>query len=278
MDMPGSWQRTDNPFFEAIRQEDNYLIVEGDNPNSNYIAVYCSSNGIYFPNDDETFIKRIITQNKYDWKSNHFVGVKKHIYIRDIYKQWYVNGINTQVNNINSLIEFLNAQRDEGDTFVFLGSSAGGYLAVALSTALGGIVFAGSPQINLPLDDSRNWLLKEGSKDFEKNQWFDLTEKVRNATSQIFILYGAKNRSDCEQLKNISNFEHIFMLPFSTDLHGVVFLSFNVPYFLSNKEKLMKISQSGKMNNKILFSFQICGFFNTIFGIWRLWLRRRKRK
>ncbi len=45
-------------------EEDNYIIRRYEN-DSNTVAVYFSSNGIYYPNTGETFRKRILEENRY---------------------------------------------------------------------------------------------------------------------------------------------------------------------------------------------------------------------
>ncbi len=77
----------------TYNNNDNYRIEVGD-PTSPYACIYCSSHGIYFPNTEAEFEKRIVAQDRYDWLKNKVRNVQKHIFIRDVQKQWYLNGIN----------------------------------------------------------------------------------------------------------------------------------------------------------------------------------------
>lgn len=273
-----TWQRTNNPLFiEARKAGKNIRICDGDDPNSKYIAVYCSSNGIYFPNDDETFTKRIVNQDKYDWKSNRIAGVKKHIYIRDIYKQWYVNGINDETNSVDKTAQLIKSVGDENTVYVFLGSSAGAYMALCLCSIIGGIAYAGSPQIELPLDDKRNWLLLEGEGISEKSRYFNLQNRIQQASdSEMYILYGKKNDTDAKQIKLVEDCKNVYLLPFGTNLHGVVFWAFNASDFLKNKTKLKKLSGKDKEYSRLSFSLKLSGLVKTVTGVVELAIIRLK--
>ena len=50
-------------------------------------------------------------------------------FVRDVYKQWYLKGVNAEIDSIEKLYEFLKAET-EGYQIVTVGSSAGGYAAV----------------------------------------------------------------------------------------------------------------------------------------------------
>lgn len=59
----------------------------------------------------------------------------KHIFIRDVFKQWYLAGINSNINTPEKLIEFLRKET-EGYHTVMLGSSAGAYAAILYGSLL----------------------------------------------------------------------------------------------------------------------------------------------
>jgi hypothetical protein len=86
----------------------NYIIVD-NNPNGEYVVVYFSSNGIYFPNTIEEYNKQIVQKNRYEWFSNDYrlSNAKKIVYVRDVYKQWYLVGINQTISNIDLLVELI---------------------------------------------------------------------------------------------------------------------------------------------------------------------------
>lgn len=82
--------------IEAFK-EDNYSIEyaeEIDLIENDLCVIYFSSNEIYYPNTLESFEYSILKNDKYEWKQNKFSNAKKHIFLRDLHKQWYLSGIN----------------------------------------------------------------------------------------------------------------------------------------------------------------------------------------
>ena len=239
-----TWLKDNNLIIKNRQGMSNIVIEDGDDSDSHVIAVYCSSNGIYFPNDEKTFCNRIIDQNKYDWKNNRFLGVRAHIYIRDLWKQWYVEGVNAHLNSIDRVAHYLQNWKKRDDQFIFLGSSAGGYMACILACILGGTAYAFSPQITLSLEE-KNWLLLRHSNDVAFQKWYDINDKILGADAEFFIFFGKRNLEDVHQLMRIKNCKRVFLLPFSTNKHGVVCFSSNVRVFNKKKEKLKKIATGG---------------------------------
>jgi hypothetical protein len=124
-----------NQLLHQDYQKDNYKIIQYDN-GSNICILFCSSNAIYFPNIKDVYIRNIRVKDRYEWEktANSKVirkNVRKIIFIRDIYKQWYVTGINERMHTIDLVVEFL--QKETKDyRLITVGSSAGGYAAVLL--------------------------------------------------------------------------------------------------------------------------------------------------
>ena len=264
-----------NHLLQESRSKHNWLIEDGDDPTCTIYAVYCSSNGIYFPNDEDTFIKRIVQQNKFDWKSNRIVGVKKHIYIRDVYKQWYIEGINNELNSIEKVADWIRSVSETNAKYVFLGSSAGGYMCLCLASILGGIAFAGSPQICLKPEPKYPILLEH----YQKGDitWYDLSKILQASPAENFIFFGQENREDVAQIELVSQFDNVHVIPFRTSLHGVVFYPFNVMWFYSKRSLLRKIALKKKPQIRIVFSLRIAGVFNTIIYTIKALVRKIKR-
>lgn len=78
--------------------EPNYIIYYDESSEENVCAIYFSSNDIYFPNTEEIFRKRIVEKNFFEWYHTR-VKARKHIFVRDVFKQWYIEGINTIINS-----------------------------------------------------------------------------------------------------------------------------------------------------------------------------------
>ena len=88
--------------LDVYQHQPNYQVVVTDAA-STTAAIYFSSNGIYLP---DTFEKRIVQKNRFDWQRNLLPEAGTHIFVRDILKQWYVRGINAEVNSPSLLIHF----------------------------------------------------------------------------------------------------------------------------------------------------------------------------
>ena len=84
--------------------KDNYKVV--NRKKGGYCVIYCSSNSIWYPNEEYAFRQAIIERDRYEWENIHSTLATKEIYVRDVYKSWYVSGINEHVDTINKLIHF----------------------------------------------------------------------------------------------------------------------------------------------------------------------------
>lgn len=89
--------------------EPNYIIYYGESSEENVCAIYFSSNDIYFPNTEEIFRKRIVEKNFFEWYHTR-VKARKHIFVRDVFKQWYIEGINTIINSPEKMEEWLKTE------------------------------------------------------------------------------------------------------------------------------------------------------------------------
>lgn len=84
----------------------NYKIVYDDSCSENRCAIYFSSNNIYYPNTEEIFRKRIVEKDFFEWYHTR-VKARKHIFVRDVFKQWYIDGINTEIDSPEKLLTWL---------------------------------------------------------------------------------------------------------------------------------------------------------------------------
>ena len=76
----------------------NYKIEYNNSCKANICAIYFSSNDIYYPNNEDIFQKRIVEKNVFEWYNTR-INARKHIFIRDIFKQWYLEGINAKLDS-----------------------------------------------------------------------------------------------------------------------------------------------------------------------------------
>ena len=117
----------------------NFIIKE-TNRKSKICIIFFSGNGLYFPNEEAEFFDKIIKNNRYEWQniSNDKVFEKKAgkiILVRDVHKQWYVEGISEEYNSVDKTVQLLKSLTD-GYEIVTVGNSAGGYAAVLFGCLL----------------------------------------------------------------------------------------------------------------------------------------------
>jgi hypothetical protein len=91
----------------------NYLIEYNEQcKDKTYCAVYFCSNDLYYPNVEDIFRKRIVEKNFFEWYNLRIEKAYKHIFVRDVFKQWYLSGINQSIDSPERLIEFLKNETD----------------------------------------------------------------------------------------------------------------------------------------------------------------------
>lgn len=121
--------------MDAYNNEKDYLIYTNPNSDNTYSVIYFSSNGIQFPNNEEKFLIFIKDRNRFEWMKNKISKAKKHIFLRDIFRQWYLEGINKDLNSIEKVKDFLEFET-RGTMIINVGVSSGGFVAVLFGTLL----------------------------------------------------------------------------------------------------------------------------------------------
>jgi hypothetical protein len=263
--------QTDSDIVRKVYNENsNYLIEYSDNvPAQDYCTVYFCSHNIYYPNTEDNFRKKIVENNSYEWYNTRIQKSYKHIFIRDIFKQWYIAGINAEINSPEKLLEFLR-QETKGYKVITLGSSAGGYAAVLYGSLLNANqVLAFNSQFELKS------LLKRSSEFIDpllfrlKNDpvsiYYDINYFI-NKEIDIYYFYSNKSKWDMEQYNHIKDLKTIHKIGFSTTHHGIPFFKNNLPNIISlDKENLNHLAR--KSHNIWIFSFQMVGIWKTLFGV-----------
>ena len=258
---------------EVYHTKSNYLIDYNPKGNKKYCAIYFCSNDIYYPNTEEILKKRIVEKDFYEWYNSRITKAYKHLFIRDIFKQWYLGGINSQINTPEKLLDFLRKETF-GYHLITIGSSAGAYAAILYGSILQAEkVIAFNPHCEL------NSLLKRSSeqinpllfrlKDSDRNKYFDITSFI-NKNIDIFYFYSNKSQWDIEQnlfLRN-KNIKGILQIPFSSRHHGIPFLKVALPIVLNLETKELK-KYTKHIQNPLLFTIKMVGIKKTLVGFWQ---------
>lgn len=264
--------QTDSDIVNTVYQEQNNYLIEYDkNGDKEWCAIYFCSNDIYYPNTKEIFQKRIIDKNFFEWYNSRIYKAYKHIFIRDIFKQWYLAGINKNINSPTKLIDFLKEETN-GYKVITIGSSAGGYAAILYGSFINTqYILAFNPQFEIES------LLKKSSEAInpllfrikdERKKFFNLSE-LTNKRIKIFYFYSNASPWDVEQNNYVRN-THLNIIPitFKSNHHGIPFLKIAIPTVINlNTTQLEKISN--KKQNPILFTIRMVGIRKTVMGLYK---------
>jgi hypothetical protein len=257
--------QTDSEIVKKQLEEPNYLI-EFTESVENYCVVYFSSNNIYYPNTEAIFKKDILNKNKFEWYGLRVQKAKKHIFIRDIQKQWYLNGINHEINSIEKLQVFLK-QETKGYKTIMLGSSSGGYAASLLGSLLDVeyvISFNGQFQLLDLIKTSSaavDPIVFREKENPEINKFFSIKSYITQP-AKINYFYSTKSNWDIINKEHIEDVG-ISIISFKTSNHGIPFVKSALPYVLNTSvEKIKKWED--KIFHPLIFSFKYGGILPTL--------------
>lgn len=263
--------QTDSQVVQNVYKSDsNYLIEYNDKfKDSGKCAVYFCSNDIYYPNSESVFKKRIIDGNFYEWYNSRMYGVYKHIFIRDVYKQWYITGINSQINSLDLLCDFIKNETIGYNHVTTLGSSAGGYAAILIGSLIGcHKVIAFNPQFEIEsrlvnsseVIDPLIFRLREGVG----SRYYDIIPYI-NTKIPIFYFYSNESKWDVEQHDYLGDLDCVTQIPFKSNRHGIPFLKVALPLVINlSNDELMKYAN--KVQHPIIFTIKVVGLFKTAIG------------
>ncbi len=258
----------ENNLAESVYTKNNY-VIENQEVESNLCVIYFSSNNIWFPNTEQAFRKSFIDSDFYEWKNYKHKNASKLIFIRDIYKSWYVEGINIKYNSVVKLAEFLKNETIGMDV-ITVGSSAGGYAAAlfgALLNAKYALCF--SAQFDLHLDGclDKNPFLKRNLSDLNKSKYYNIASIIERARVPIFYFMPAFVKQDIAQMELVKYLENVHTVKIYSRHHGVPVFKcmlgklLNLPY-----EELLEMfnKYKDKIISPFIFSSKSVGVFVTV--------------
>lgn len=200
--------------------------------------------------------------------------------MRDVFKQWYLMGINAKINTPEKLTEFLRKET-EGYNVVTVGSSAGGYAAILHGSLLSAkYVLAFNPQFELKsllknsLESINPIIFREKES---RNILYDIIPYI-NENTDIFYFYSNSSQWDMEQNNCIEDINNIYTLSFNTSHHGIPFLKIALPYVLNMEVNKLK-NIASRTHSPLLFTIQSVGIYKTLVGlIKQVYIRYKKRR
>lgn len=263
--------QTDSDIVRQYREEDaNYVVeIDENSPNKDLCVIYFTSNALYYPNTEKSFRRSIIERNYYEWRQSVPISAHRQIFVRDLYKQWYLQGINSQINTPPGLLGLLKCET-HGYKTITVGSSAGGYAAILYGSLLGAErIFAFNPQfeINSLLNTSNegtNPLLFRHIKNPDLRQYYDIVPII--GKSQIFYFVSEKSEWDNSQMKHLGNSPNVSIIRFKSAHHGVPFPRVTLTSVMSAPDSRL-LQLNGKSFSPIIFSIKFVGIRKTFVGL-----------
>jgi len=249
---------------EAYTNIDNYKVIykEGDHVEKDLCAIYFSSNELYYPNTELAFTHSILQKDKFEWQNNLYPRAHKHILLRDIQKQWYVEGINAQYSSPEKLTELLLELTKNYKVYV-IGSSAGGFAALLFGNLINAKrVYSFNAQLDLNVtlqksDSILDPLLYKHLNNPTLSKYYTVGSFLQQHV-ECFYFQSAKSVMDIEQFEACSNRNALTKIEFSTSNHGFPFLRHDLSYILQlSSDQLKKLSK--KRVHPFLLSAKVHG-------------------
>ncbi len=254
----------------------NYLIEVNADSDTDICAIYFSSNGIdAMCEDDNDFEEIIVRKNRFEWKKNRIQIAKKHIFIRDVFKEYYVEGINKDLNTCDKLLEFLRSET-KNMKVITVGSSSGGYAAILFGILLKAeavFSFTGqfslyhiSLQSNPKRDPDHNPLLYKHLNDPVYSKYYHLPALMMDSSVPIFHLT-SNHRLDYMQKELVKSYYNVYMFDIRGDDHVFPCYIFSMGDVINSPvEELKELSEEyrGRSIGKFMFSVRLSGLLKTV--------------
>lgn len=226
--------------------------------------IFFTGHGLYFPTTIEKFRESVVDKDKYEWWNicgdNRIKEIANtNIFIRDVYKNWCIGGINSAINTQDKLAAKLKELVD-GKEVITVGSSAGGYMALLFGILLNAKrIYTFSPQVNLHeyYKDHPFKYYEEYCQKDEISKYMDLKSLVKTHNGKIFYWYPANCEEDVRQYNSISDCSNIFFFALDQSKHGnTIWGESIIKSLCMDEEALCKLSI--KYSEKIISPYQYC--------------------
>ena len=266
-----------------VYERDNYTIKLNPDCRNGICYIFFSSNNIWFPNTEEAFRRSFVDNDYYEWYKFDKLSAEKFIFVRDIYKSWYVSGINSRINSIDALLSLLK-QETQGMKIITVGSSAGGYMAALAAVCLDAdYSISFSPQFDLSVKGvlGVNPLLKKYQYIFERSRYYQIGDIIKNSETDIFYFMPVYCKQDLEQLEKVAEFDNVHIIKIASKHHGIPLFTGNLYDLLCLDKKELKCLFT-EYNNKIIdmisISIRLSGMRGTFIAVYKDLLKLIKKK
>lgn len=251
-------------FSKSIEKEykkDNYRVI--DIPNgSDTCIVFFASHAIYFPDTEENFLKTVTLKDRYEWINTAsappiFKNAGRVILCRDLWKQFYVMGLNERENTIQKTIRLLR-QMTNGMKIITVGSSAGGYMAVVSGILLGAeYVINNGGRFDITGALSNDSMISNACRNPDNSCYLNAVGLLAENKVPIYYFYADKNDTEVENYNYVRKYDCVKCLAFNEKKHATSVLPGNWAYIILHQELLQSLyekSQKTHLNKiKVLF-------------------------
>ena len=233
-DYCNDFARIDDDVLWGAYCKDNYIVkyTSGNTKSKKLAVVYFSDNSLYDIAEND-FYQRIVVENRYEWEKFAVKNADMHIFVRDVFLKAYFYGINSQIDDIEKLAEFLKSLLDGYEEVVMIGSCAGGYAAALIGSKLKvSRILSFSGQFNPPELGKPNDLSGEfGVLDMEemvsgkelkrRNQYRSIAEIVREGNVPLYYFVGSNSPVDTQDCRIAMSLPNVRVFRFNNAVHGI---------------------------------------------------------
>ncbi|MCQ2521319.1 MAG: hypothetical protein MJ105_02980 [Lachnospiraceae bacterium] len=260
--------RSTDLVLSVFRSVDNYKIIDTGAENARCLLCF-AGNLIYYPNEENAFRKSILEEDRFEYENitsdkkirNHFGRI---IYFRDVYKQWYMSGLNKDYDSLDKFLSLL-AELTKGYEVYTMGNSAGGFMAMLAGCYLHAkCVYSFSGQFDLWHVLDAEPVLSAYKEDESFHKYYNLQSLLEESQTVVYYFQPAQCKIDVKQYAYVQDIKNVIRIPFATDQHGASINSASYKYVLTmadcKKDKLFrKIASKGKMVSHVSFMFMAAG-------------------
>jgi len=251
---------------------ENILVKSGGGKNK--AVIFFTGHGLYFPTTIEQFRKSVGEDEKFEWVNlsespELFYSANKFVYVRDVYKNWCIDGINGTVNTQDRLAAYLKDIVGDMEV-VTVGSSAGGFMAILFGILLNAkTIYAFSPQVNLHgyhLDHPINYY-DEYIQTPSISKYMDLTTMMQGFFGDIFYFSPSLCEEDVRQYNYAVKCKNVHFFRVKEKRHGYTIWGECMIRTLSlEPSKLVKLSEYFAQNEFLpeTYALKTIGLYKTV--------------
>lgn len=275
-----------NEIVRKAYQGENYRIWDRSGDGGECLILF-SGNGLFYPNKEEVFHDIIVHKDRYEYqnlaKSAYLRRFDRIIFVRDIYKQWYVTGINADCPDAIATAELLK-DKTEGYRVTTAGNSAGGYAAVLFGILVGAErIFTFSGQWDIT-DSKYAPYIEYYKTDEKRSAFYDLRSLLKSGDvkAKIYYFWPDENEKDKYQSGLVKDMPGIRAFEFRSKKHESTVLPFQIPWLLCMREKELEKIYDRYQGKKIFawqFLFSSMGMLRGMAEVFHyLWVKAKSRK